>query len=366
MAPEMLKGHAYTEKVDVFSFGMVLFEIATVLLRVNATIERVDDGGINWTAFEERDVFPEDMPIAVRSLFTSSCSTNPAERPSFRTIVRQLSGVRRSFLPSPPPHLTPFRTLKLRLELNSSQGTPPAGNTPLGTTPPQGSSLLVPPQKKHSRRTSGSASTNSDSEPSPRAEGGLGFGVFFHEASKKISDELRAPQARRPSGKKKDKEKEKEKEKHPTTLTAPTSSSSLTGASPRRVSILDQPEELSRRSPSIGSDLHKTSAPDLHKTTSMGAEPIHKASSLGGDAVHKASSSGIDSVHKSSSSGVDSVPKSSSSCVDQVQKASSASDGVSSKPPVIKRSKSDEEDMKGKSARGKRSVSDPRKDNLMQ
>uniref|UniRef100_A0A8C8RHY2 LIM domain kinase 1 n=1 Tax=Pelusios castaneus TaxID=367368 RepID=A0A8C8RHY2_9SAUR len=82
MAPEMINGRSYDEKVDVFSFGIVLCEI---IGRVSADpdyLPRTMDFGLNVRGFLERycppACPPSFFPVAVRC-----CDLDPEKRPSF-------------------------------------------------------------------------------------------------------------------------------------------------------------------------------------------------------------------------------------------------------------------------------------------
>lgn len=81
MAPEMLNGKRYDEKVDIFSFGIVLCEI---IGQVNADPEclpRTYDFGLNVDKFMEK-FLPDDCPQAFFALAVACCDLIPENRPA--------------------------------------------------------------------------------------------------------------------------------------------------------------------------------------------------------------------------------------------------------------------------------------------
>ncbi|KAJ7994289.1 hypothetical protein DPEC_G00264340 [Dallia pectoralis] len=85
MAPEMLNGKRYDEKVDIFSFGIVLCEI---IGQVNADPEclpRSYDFGLNVAKFIEK-FLPDDCPPAFFPLAVACCDLIPDNRPAFQKL----------------------------------------------------------------------------------------------------------------------------------------------------------------------------------------------------------------------------------------------------------------------------------------
>ncbi|KAL0979343.1 hypothetical protein UPYG_G00183910 [Umbra pygmaea] len=85
MAPEMLNGKRYDEKVDIFSFGIVLCEI---IGQVNADPEclpRSYDFGLNVAKFIEK-FLPSDCPSAFFPLAVACCDLIPDNRPPFQKL----------------------------------------------------------------------------------------------------------------------------------------------------------------------------------------------------------------------------------------------------------------------------------------
>ncbi|XP_027918844.1 serine/threonine-protein kinase HT1-like [Vigna unguiculata] len=88
MAPEMIKRKSYGRKVDVYSFGLILWEMVT------GTIPYEDMTPIQ-AAFavvnkNSRPVIPSDCPAAMRALIEQCWSLNPDKRPEFWQVVKVL------------------------------------------------------------------------------------------------------------------------------------------------------------------------------------------------------------------------------------------------------------------------------------
>ncbi|KAM9810391.1 LIM domain kinase 2 [Neosynchiropus ocellatus] len=85
MAPEMLNGKRYDEKVDVFSFGIVLCEIIGKVYADPECLPRTLDFGLNVGKFVEK-FLPEDCPPAFFPLAVACCDLIPDNRPSFQKL----------------------------------------------------------------------------------------------------------------------------------------------------------------------------------------------------------------------------------------------------------------------------------------
>ncbi|KTG47425.1 hypothetical protein cypCar_00036815 [Cyprinus carpio] len=82
MAPEMIHGKSYDEKVDIFSFGIMLCEI---IGRVNADpdcMPRAMDFGLNVKEFL-KDHCPPDCPTAFFPMAALCCDLDAEIRPAF-------------------------------------------------------------------------------------------------------------------------------------------------------------------------------------------------------------------------------------------------------------------------------------------
>jgi LIM domain kinase 1 len=78
MAPEMMKGCKYDEKVDVFSFGIVLCEIIGRVQADPDFLPRTNDFGLNTTVFKE--TFCQSCPEAFYKIAFLCCDLNPDKR----------------------------------------------------------------------------------------------------------------------------------------------------------------------------------------------------------------------------------------------------------------------------------------------
>ncbi|XP_060895256.1 LIM domain kinase 2 isoform X2 [Labrus mixtus] len=81
MAPEMLNGKRYDEKVDIFSFGIVLCEIIGKVYADPECLPRTMDYGLNVVKFVEK-FLPEDCPPAFFPLTVACCDLTPDNRPT--------------------------------------------------------------------------------------------------------------------------------------------------------------------------------------------------------------------------------------------------------------------------------------------
>eukprot|EP00026_Physarum_polycephalum_P008229 Phypoly_transcript_08308.p1 GENE.Phypoly_transcript_08308~~Phypoly_transcript_08308.p1 ORF type:complete len:488 (+),score=56.60 Phypoly_transcript_08308:26-1489(+) len=88
MSPEMIRGVKYTEKVDVYSFGVLLCEmyshkIPFKSLHALQVAHRVLQG--------ERPEIPDKCPAPLKALLKACWHEAPAERPTFREIIQVLN-----------------------------------------------------------------------------------------------------------------------------------------------------------------------------------------------------------------------------------------------------------------------------------
>uniref|UniRef100_A0A8B9TNG3 LIM domain kinase 1 n=1 Tax=Anas platyrhynchos TaxID=8839 RepID=A0A8B9TNG3_ANAPL len=93
MAPEMINGRSYDEKVDIFSFGIVLCEI---IGRVSADpdyLPRTTDFGLNVRGFLDR-YCPPACPPSFFPIAVCCCDLDPEKRPSFGKLEQWLETLR--------------------------------------------------------------------------------------------------------------------------------------------------------------------------------------------------------------------------------------------------------------------------------
>uniref|UniRef100_A0A1I8NAL7 LIM domain kinase 1 n=1 Tax=Musca domestica TaxID=7370 RepID=A0A1I8NAL7_MUSDO len=114
MAPEMMKGHIYDEKVDVFSFGIVLCEIIGRVQADPDFLPRTSDFGLNQKVF--RETFCNQCPEAFYKITFLCCDLNPDRRPSFEILEVWLDSLK-TYISSgqPVPH-------ELLYDIDSYQG----------------------------------------------------------------------------------------------------------------------------------------------------------------------------------------------------------------------------------------------------
>ncbi|XP_048827228.1 dual specificity testis-specific protein kinase 1 [Brienomyrus brachyistius] len=87
MAPEVLRGELYDEKVDVFAFGIILCEIIARIQADPDYLPRTEDFGLDGEAFRN---MVGDCPPSFLDLAFSCCNMCAAQRPPFIKLVAQL------------------------------------------------------------------------------------------------------------------------------------------------------------------------------------------------------------------------------------------------------------------------------------
>eukprot|EP00056_Hartaetosiga_gracilis_P010619 m.158492 g.158492 ORF g.158492 m.158492 type:complete len:948 (-) comp13353_c1_seq3:28-2871(-) len=88
MAPEVIQNQHVTEKCDVWSFGVIVWEIVTL----EVPYENMEPFSILWLVAKQnmRLPIPSTCPESLKNLMCTCMSTDPASRPAFTAIVRQL------------------------------------------------------------------------------------------------------------------------------------------------------------------------------------------------------------------------------------------------------------------------------------
>ncbi|XP_049923049.1 dual specificity testis-specific protein kinase 2 [Epinephelus moara] len=87
MAPEVLRGEVYNEKVDVFAYGIILCEIIARIQADPDILPRTEDFGLDVENFKQ---MVEDCPPHFLQLAIACCNMNSEVRPSFAQIVVEL------------------------------------------------------------------------------------------------------------------------------------------------------------------------------------------------------------------------------------------------------------------------------------
>ncbi|CAH9141841.1 unnamed protein product [Cuscuta epithymum] len=88
MAPEMIKGKPYTHKIDVYSFGIVLWELTTSLVPFQGMTPVQAAFAVSQK--NERPSLPETCQPALVHLIERCWVLNPSKRPTFSYIVSAL------------------------------------------------------------------------------------------------------------------------------------------------------------------------------------------------------------------------------------------------------------------------------------
>lgn len=98
MAPEMIQHRSYNHKVDVYSFGIVLWELITGNLPFqNMTAVQAAFAVVNRGV---RPAIPPDCPPSLAQIMTCCWDASPEERPSFSQVVQLLEEAQQTIMRS--------------------------------------------------------------------------------------------------------------------------------------------------------------------------------------------------------------------------------------------------------------------------
>ncbi|KFB46517.1 hypothetical protein ZHAS_00014509 [Anopheles sinensis] len=142
MAPEMMRGNKYDEKVDIFSFGIMLCEIIGRVQADPDYLPRLPDFGLNQTVFREK--FCGQCPEPFFKIAFLCCDLNPDKRPPFHVLQDWLETmVTMTALNKPLPAKIVYdiEHFKGQRSTDSSLCTTPDG---LATPPPSAGYSLKP------------------------------------------------------------------------------------------------------------------------------------------------------------------------------------------------------------------------------
>ncbi|XP_038837313.1 dual specificity testis-specific protein kinase 1-like [Salvelinus namaycush] len=156
MAPEVLRGEVYDEKVDVFAYGIILCEIIARIEADPDFLPRTEDFGLDVDAFEN---LVGDCPTPFLNLAVLCCNMNAKIRPSFSEIVVLLEGMERGeeerktaiplgdCLSSKPAtvHISPYRRRSSLCRPGDQQLSRSQSEMLPQTTPPLGTPARVNP-----------------------------------------------------------------------------------------------------------------------------------------------------------------------------------------------------------------------------
>jgi len=97
MPPEVIRHEAYSQTADVFSYGVVLWQLLT---RENPFADKSQVEAAAAVALEDRrPPSPAGIPTSVLDLINNCWTKEPDERPAFPSIIEQLGSIETSLSP---------------------------------------------------------------------------------------------------------------------------------------------------------------------------------------------------------------------------------------------------------------------------
>ncbi|KAF9670058.1 hypothetical protein SADUNF_Sadunf13G0029000 [Salix dunnii] len=116
MAPEVLRNEPSNEKCDVYSFGVILWELATIRLPWSGLNPMQVVGAVGFQ--NRRLEIPKEVDPLVATIIWECWQTDPNLRPSFAKLTADLKPLQRLVIPS---HLDqPSPTLQQEIAVNST------------------------------------------------------------------------------------------------------------------------------------------------------------------------------------------------------------------------------------------------------
>jgi len=97
MPPEVIRHEAYSQTADVFSYGVVLWQLLT---RENPFADKSQVEAAAAVALEDRrPPSPAGIPTSVLDLINNCWTKEPDERPAFPSIIERLGSIETSLSP---------------------------------------------------------------------------------------------------------------------------------------------------------------------------------------------------------------------------------------------------------------------------
>ncbi|GMH39357.1 hypothetical protein BSKO_07255 [Bryopsis sp. KO-2023] len=99
MAPEVLRSEKYNEKVDTFSFGVILFEVLSGYKIIYMILDMNSDPMLQIERYAEnvakgfRPPIPADWPASIRTLISDCWAADPMHRPRMKDVVKRLEHI---------------------------------------------------------------------------------------------------------------------------------------------------------------------------------------------------------------------------------------------------------------------------------
>ncbi|XP_002962883.2 probable serine/threonine-protein kinase SIS8 [Selaginella moellendorffii] len=115
MAPEVLRNEPSNEKSDVFSFGVILWELATSQKPWHGMNPMQVVGAVGFQ--HRRLPIPPDVDPSIASIIQECWQNDPSQRPSFEKILNDLQALQRPVLQvNQPSSLKPNHQLKMHYQ----------------------------------------------------------------------------------------------------------------------------------------------------------------------------------------------------------------------------------------------------------